>query len=174
MGVLIYNNEGANTKIYFIIPYSETHLTILKKRIIKSSANNSQEKKNFWRCNPLISEVMGFTPMKQVFYCVVLVTGDIFHTCTVTHVTKVKNKKRSLECVYIIYQIRLMSELSCCYLCNPCLQRGQHDIIFSHWSTHFWWNKWEQGSCLTSSLSLYLAKQMQHSCHHTHKLISSI
>lgn len=92
------------------------------------------------------------------------------HSCNQSE----KEKNISLECVYIIYQIRLMSELSCCYLCNPCLQRGQHDIIFSHWSTHFWWNKWEQGSCLTSSLSLYLAKQMQHSCHHTHKLISSI
>lgn len=61
------------------------------------------------------------------------------------------------------------------YLCNPCLQRGQHDMILSHWSTHFRWNKWEQGNCLTSSLSLYLAKQMQHSCGFSqHHNISSI
>lgn len=42
------------------------------------------------------------------------------------------------------------------------LQRGQEALIFSHLSTHSVWKKCEQGNSLNSSLSAYLAKQMQH------------
>ena len=67
------------------------------------------------------------------------------------------------------------SALFCClalYLSNPCLQRGQQDIIRSHWSTHLRWNIWEHGNFLTSSLSLYLARQIQHSCQYHHTNVS--
>lgn len=50
------------------------------------------------------------------------------------------------------------------YLLSCCLQRGQQDMILSHWSTHWRWNICEHGSCLISSFSLYFPKHIQHSC----------
>lgn len=55
------------------------------------------------------------------------------------------------------------------YLCSSCLQRGQQEVIRSQWSTHLRWKTWVHGSCLNSSLSLYLARQIQHSCQSHHK-----
>lgn len=44
------------------------------------------------------------------------------------------------------------------------LHRGHEALIFNHLSTHSAWKRWEQGSSRSSSLSTYVAKQIQHSC----------
>jgi len=76
-------------------------------------------------------------------------------------------KKKKLRIAHCEESLIKSSVLDCClalYFSNSCLQRGQQDIIRSHWSTHLRWNIWEHGNCLTSSMSLYLARHIQHSC----------
>lgn len=62
-----------------------------------------------------------------------------------------------LVCLYM-----LLSKI--CHFSNCLLQSGQQEMILSHWSTQPTWNRCEHGSSLTSSLSWYFAKHMQHSC----------
>ena len=131
-------------------------------------------------CNPLIWKVMGYIPYNQLHsnsfghWWAILY---IYKLTQVTHLKYIKpkfkggkegKKLRVVSRLYIWVWQNKINPFDCCfsyfYLYNPCLQIGQHDIIFSHWSTHFRWNIWEHGNCLTSSSSLYLAKQIQHSC----------
>jgi len=93
------------------------------------------------------------------------------HTNTQSFSTKKKKKKepckKKLRIAHCEESLIKSSILYCClalYFSSSCLQRGQQDIIRSHWSTHLRWNIWEHGNCLTSSMSLYLARHIQHSC----------
>lgn len=54
------------------------------------------------------------------------------------------------------------------------LQSGHDALIFNHLSTHSTWKTWEQGSSLSSSLSSYLARQMQQTWNHYSLLLQTI